>query len=377
MLKQKIKNLNKFNKLAAVVAISVLLVAGAYGGLKTVKADATCSTISDCQQQINNNNNAVAQLQNQATSYQNAIDQLQGQINQLEVVINSNLAEQTDLQNRITAAQAQLDQERKTLGENIKAMYLEGNVSMLEILASSKNLSQYVDKQQYRNAVSDKVKSSVDTINNLKAQLLAQQKQLQGLIDSEQSQKNQLASAQYQQQSMLNYNQSQQDAFNAQTADNQKKLNALIAAQRTSNASSVGGYYFIHFPGAITADPINGSYPYSNWPFSMSLGGCTTDGPDQWGYCTRQCVSYAAWAVAYSGRAAPLYWGNAADWVGAAKANGIPFDSYPEPGDVAISTAGYWGHAMYVEAVSGNQIYVSQYNQQLTGEFSTQWRTFQ
>jgi surface antigen len=53
------------------------------------------------------------------------------------------------------------------------------------------------------------------------------------------------------------------------------------------------------------------------------------------------------------------------------------YTSNPKPGDVAISTAGTWGHAMYVEDVSGNQIYVSQYNQQLTGRYSTQWRTWQ
>jgi surface antigen len=64
--------------------------------------------------------------------------------------------------------------------------------------------------------------------------------------------------------------------------------------------------------------------------------------------------------------------------VGAARAHGVPvYTSNPQPGDVAISTAGTWGHAMYVEAVSGNSIYVSQYNQQLTGQYSTQWRTYQ
>jgi surface antigen len=88
-------------------------------------------------------------------------------------------------------------------------------------------------------------------------------------------------------------------------------------------------------------------------------------------------VSYAAWAVAYSGRIAPVDWSNAKDWVSAAKNAGIPFDITPQPGDVAITTSGEWGHAMYVEQVSGNQIYVSEYNQQLTGEFSTQWRQWE
>ena len=111
---------------------------------------------------------------------------------------------------------------------------------------------------------------------------------------------------------------------------------------------------------------------------STAPGCVDNDGPDKWGYCMRQCVSYAAWAVERSGRTAPRYYGNAKDWVSAARNDGIPvYTSNPQPGDVAISTAGTWGHAMYVEQVSGNQIYVSQYNQQLNGQYSTQWRTWQ
>lgn len=375
MLKQKIQSKTKF-KLAAILAGFSLIVAGwAAGGLGTFAA--TCNSISDCQSQINKNNNAVASLQSQATSYQNAISLLQGQINQKQTIINANVAQQADLQKRIDQAQVQLDKQKKTLAENIKALYLEGDTTTVEILASSKNLSQFVDRQTYRNVVADKVKTSLDTIRALQSQMKAQKNQLDSLIASEQAERNQLAQSQNQQQQYLSYNQGQVASFNAQTADNQAKLNDLIAAQRRANSAiSVGSYYFIHFPGALTADPINGSYPYADWPFSMSLGGCTTDGPDAWGYCTRQCVSYAAWAVAYSGRAAPIGWGNAADWVGAAQSAGLQFDSYPQAGDVAISTSGTWGHAMYVESVSGSTFTSLEYNTYLDGDYHIMTRSF-
>lgn len=385
MLKTKliVKRFNQINPRLITVAIAgcLLLVFAIRAGINSpsVKADATCSTIADCQQQIANNNNAVTQLQAQATSYQDAINHLNAQIDQLQSVIDTNVAEQANLQQQINAAQAQLDQQKKTLGEDIRAMYLESQTSTLEILASSKDISDFVNKETYRNSVQSKIKTTVDKIAALKAQLEAQQRQLAALINDEQTQRSQLATAQAQQQQMLNYNESQQASYNAQTAQNQQKLNALIAAQRRANSSvSSGGYYFIHFPGTISNDPINGSYPYADWPFSMSLApGCVDgDGPDQWGYCTRQCVSYAAWAVAYSGRSAPLYWGNASEWVAQARAAGIPFDSYPQPGDVAISTAGTWGHAMYVEQISGRNMFVSEYNNFLTGQYYTEWRNF-
>jgi surface antigen len=50
---------------------------------------------------------------------------------------------------------------------------------------------------------------------------------------------------------------------------------------------------------------------------------------------------------------------------------GIPVDGNPRVGDVAISMSGYYGHAMYVEAVyNDGTIYVSQYNYGVAGEYS-------
>ena len=78
----------------------------------------------------------------------------------------------------------------------------------------------------------------------------------------------------------------------------------------------------------------------------------------------RECVSYTAFRVAASGRYMP-YWGghgNANQWPDSARAAGIPVDGNPQVGDVAISMAGPYGHAMYVEAVGGGKVRVSQYN---------------
>ena len=359
--------------LAAVVLVAVSSVSFAL--MRT--AAATCGSIADCQQQIASDNSALADLQSEATSYQDAINKLNAQIASIQAQISINQAKQNDLQAQIVAAQEKLDYEKQLLGDTLKAMYVAGQMSTVEMLATSKDLSTYVDAATYSNAVQNKIQQTLAEIAELQHQLSAQKAQVDQLLATEQTQQAQLAAAQAQQQQLLAYNQSQQAAYNTQVAQNQSKLEALIAAQRAANNLSAA-YYFIRFPGAIQRDPINGSYPYAGYPFSMSTApGCVDgDGPDQWGYCTRQCVSYAAWAVSYSGRGAPYFWGNAKDWVGAARSAGIPVYTTPEPGDVAISTAGTWGHAMYVEQVSGNQIYVSQYNQQLTGQFSTQWRTW-
>jgi surface antigen len=119
-------------------------------------------------------------------------------------------------------------------------------------------------------------------------------------------------------------------------------------------------------------DGSSGGYPYANSPFSMETPGCPAgDGPDRWGYCTRQCVSYAAWAVERAGKQAPKYWGNAKNWKWHAEEEGYRVDNTPEEGAVAVYTSGYFGHVQYVETVYGNgTMRISQYNAQLTGQYS-------
>lgn len=361
----------------AVLAL-VVVSASLTPGFRKVVADATCNSIADCQAQIDTNNNAVAQLQNEAASYQDAINRLGSQITLLQGAIDANTAQQAKLQQQITEAQAEIDHQRTVLAADIKAGYVDGTPSTIEMLASSNDLSDFVDKQEYRTRVQNNIQETLKKIAALQKQLQDQKTQVEVLLKEQAAQKSQLDGAYAEQANLLAYNESQQSAYNAQTAANQSKLQALIAAQRAANLNLSGGYYFLRFPGGVgNFNP--GNYPYANAGFGMSTApGCVdNDGPDQWGYCTRQCVSFTAWAVAASGRDAPYYYGNAKDWVAAAYRRGIPvYTSNPQPGDVAISTAGTWGHAMYVTAVNGNQIYVWQYNAALNGRFSEQWRTW-
>ena len=280
------------------------------------------------------------------------------------------------MQTEIKAAEDELAKQKKVLGENIKASYLEGQISTLEMLASSKDLSEFVDKEQYRNSVQDKIKSTLEKITALKFELTAKAESVAKLLKEQQGQQQDLASSRSEQDSLLAYNQDQQAAFNQKTKDNQSRIESLIASQRVANFNPDGGYYFIRFPGnAGSFSPAN--YPYANSGFGMSPGGCVdNDGPDAYGYCTRQCVSYAAWAVEASGRSAPVGYGNARDWVAAAYARGIEVSRTPQPGDVAISTSGYWGHAMYVQGVSGNTFTTSEYNTGLDGRLYYQTRSF-
>lgn len=378
MIKQRLTKLGKssaFNWLLTGILVLVMVAAGIPRPMHTEAS--VQDQINALQQQNSQYRGEILKLRDQATSYQDAINKLQAQINAVQAQIDANTKEQQRLQAEIVAAQAELDKQKKVLGENIRAMYLEGQISTLEMLASSKDLSDFVDKEQYRNSVKDKIKATLDKITVLKNDLENKKEGVEALLKQQQAQQAELGESRAEQANLLAYNENQQAEFNQKTKDNQSKIDALIASQRRANFNPDGGYYFIRFPGNAAGFNPN-SYPYRNAGFGMSPGpGCVdNDGPDPWGYCTRQCVSYAAWAVVASGRSAPMYWGNAKDWVAAAYARGIPVYRSPQPGDVAISTAGYWGHAMYVQGVSGNTFTTSEYNTYLNGQLSYQTRSY-
>ena len=374
ILKTKSKKI--FGSVGLVAAIFILMFAIIPRG-QAARAESVQDKINALQQENGQFQDAITRLASEATSYADAINKLKAQIDTLQGQINNSTKEQERLQNEITEAEKELTKQKTLLGKNIKAMYLEGDISTIEMLASSKDLSEYVDKAQYRNSVKDKIKESVDKITKLKQELVAKKEGVEALLKEQQAQQATLDNSRSEQSNLLNYNQNQQNDFNSRTKDNQSKIDSLIASQRRANFNPDGGYYFLRFPGyARNVNP--NDYPYRNAGFGMSPGpGCVdNDGPDRWGYCTRQCVSYTAWAVEASGRSAPMYYGNARDWVAAAYARGVTVSRSPQPGDVAISTSGYWGHAMYVESVGNGTFNTTEYNTYLTGQLSTQTRRY-
>ncbi len=303
----------------------------------------------------------VNDLRTQAASYQDAINQLQTQIAGLQASIDQNVALQADLQKQITAAQIEIDRQRALLGQDIKAMYVDGTPTSLEMLATSKNLSDFVDKQEYRTRVQNKIQDTLKTIADLEKQLQTQKVKVDQLLKEQQSQQSQLDSDRAQQRALLGYNESQQTTYNQKIRQNNAQVATLQAAQAAANRRlSSGG-------GVIAGDPGHGGYP-SRWDNSAK-----DSMTDSWGMYNRECVSYTAWKV-YQTYGHMPYWGgqgNANEWPGDARSAGIPTGGTPRVGSVAIWNVGYYGHAMWVESVnSDGSIWVSQYNYDFTGHYS-------
>jgi peptidoglycan DL-endopeptidase CwlO len=339
-------------------------------GRPVVHADVFDEQIAQLQNLNSQSRSVLGQLQSEAASYQDVINKLQLQINALQALINDNLAKQASLQQQINQNEQELDRQRKFLGEDIKTMYVDGEPSTIEMLATSKNLSDFVDKEEYRTAVQQKIQDTLKKIYELQKQLNQQKAEIDALLKSQQAQQADLDNSRGQQAALLSFNQGQQSQYNQQIAANQAKIGDLRKQQAILNSR-----YNI---GSMRGDPNNGGYP------SVWANAAQDSMIDSWGMFNRECVSYAAFMVHQQYLAGKTdrdmpYWGgigNANQWDDDARSMGIPVDSNPTAGSIAISNAGFYGHAMYVAAVSSDKqsIYVQQYNAQLNGQYSEGWR---
>jgi surface antigen len=248
-------------------------------------------------------------------------------------------------------------------------MYVDDNISPIELLAGSNNLSEYMDKQEYRASVRDELTSTIAQVKKLKAELSQQKIDVEKVLADQKTQKEALVAKQGEQQRILNDTQGQEAAYQNMIGANQSKIAEARAIQAAINSRYTGsGGYLLIDSGSL------GDYPWddSNCPMwgYLSTGGADGNGGDGHGYGCRQCASYVAWRFAKETGIYPS-WGNAVNFTANAKSLGYP-EGDAQAGSIAVMDAakagqGY-GHVAWVETdpYVNNRgqtvIQVSQYN---------------
>jgi surface antigen/peptidoglycan hydrolase CwlO-like protein len=361
--KVKAKNLDIMRALSLSAIAVMIVVASIYApSAKSATLQQQIDALNADNSKKNDNKN---QLGAEAVGISATITKLQAEINAVQAKISANEAEMARLQGEIKVAEAELERQKDLLGQTIRAMYVEGEITTVEMLATSKDLSDFFDKQQYRESVRSKIKTTLDKITALKLELNKQRDIVAKLLAEQKTLQNQLASQKAENNRLLSMNQSQQGALDAQMRANSGKIAELRKQQEAANA---------RFRGGGRSIPDTSGYPWANYRAGAwsHAGSCYYgDDIDPWGLCYRQCVSYAAWKTWKTKGYMPYGFGDAKNWDDRARARGIPVDGNPRAGDIAVSNNGTWGHVMYVESVNPNgTINISQYNVSLTGTYS-------
>lgn len=340
----------------AVVAILVGIFGVAAPVAHAINFDAQINALRG---QIRQNQDAANQKRAEANTLANKVAGLNSEIAAVQGSLNLTRTEIQKTEREIADTTARLDKQKENLRENIKALYKDRDITPIEVLASSENLSDFVGKQQYMDDLKTKIESTIASINELKTQLEARQSALAQKAEQEKAVIAEVARLRNEQQALLTQTRNEESVYQQQVAADSARVEDLRRQQAAIIAASQRS---VNYGGT-------GSYPWAGVPFPNNM-------PDPWGMYKRQCVSYTAWKVASTGRNMP-YWGgrgNAKQWPSSAIADGIPvsYGSGAKAGDVMITTSGQYGHAMYVERVNGDgTVFVSQYNANWDGRYST------
>lgn len=323
------------------------------------------------QQAIENQKEEKADLSVEASSIEEAVSELEAQISVLQNQIAKSQARITELEGQIAKAQAELEKQKLVLGKNIKAVYLEGQITTLEMLASSKDLSEFVDKQQYRNSVQEKIKVTLEKITDLKFQLRGQKDEVEKYLQDQEKARDKVASQKAEQNRLLSLNESEQAALNKKIKSNSARVAALNAKQVEENRQAYGG----SLPAGVAG---GGGYKYGDarclWPgyadppcreYDWGYSGASSPRNlyDEWGYGYRNCTSWAAFRVVQVKGYTPAGLsglGHAKSWPYNTSAT---VNSDPRGGATVAVSGGTYGHVRFVERVFGDgSIEVSDYN---------------
>lgn len=343
-----------------------------------VQADRYDDQMRSLQSQANQYQSQANTLRAQGDTLQNKLNEITAQKGALETQITINQTKHDKLVQDIATNQKKIEDSQAALGKTLASLYVDDKISALEMLASSENIGDYVDKQEYRSSVRDQLKRTIDTIKKLKKQMETDKADLEKTLTEMNAQREQLAGLQAQQQQLVDQTRGEEAAY--------QNLVSSARSQMADVASQQRAYYQSLLSRGGGGSGVVGSFQYSGWSGNQGCGaggypycGAQDSYADPWGLYNRECVSYVAWALSerygkYVGNFNGA--GNAMDWPSSAvRYSGATRVYSPQPGDAVILPAsGSFapvGHAMIVESVSGDTMRVSQYNFYGTGQYST------
>lgn len=355
-------------------ALIMTLTFAPFAANQPVFADKYDDQIAALEKEIAQYDKAADKLSSKADTLQKKLGQLANQREKLQAQINKNQLKYDQLVQKIKDAEEKIQNNKDALGIILRDYAVDGETSTLELLASSDNVAEFVDKQAYRESMQKTLVNTVNDIEDLKKQLEKDREAQKQVLNDMNNQKKALQKKEAEQQQLLRETKGRESAFRQMTKEQNKRISELRSQQAAANAQAAGGIGSVSVQGNC-----GGGYPglasgaNGNYGCNLPLDG----GVDPWGMYNRECVSYTAFKVAQSGRHMPN-WGNtgpanAIQWLDRAAADGISYDRNPRVGDVAILPVGYYGHAMYVEKVSGGQVYISEFNLNWDGKYTERW----
>lgn len=290
--------------------------------------------------QISSEKNAKA-----AASLEEAIDNLNREIDTLHAAIHASEIRNDELAQNIKLTHAKLTSQQTALADILIDLHFSDSADAVSILANSKNLSDFTEKQARADTIKGQIANIAEEIKIAKQQLEEQKREVQRILLDQQNSLRVIDQKKAEQSALKEKYQSDASNF-AANAEAARKVKAEEIAKEIARLNSTGA----------VGQGIN-SYPWRNSCPAINLAWS-----DNWGFVC-QCVHYTGYKVKERWGINVSYWGNANTWDDYARARGYRVDTTPAPFTVAVNNSGTYGHVMWVESVNANgTIDLSEYN---------------
>jgi len=244
----------KQNMTRALIVLAVLAVA--IVPLKIASAETLGEKISNLQAQIDASQSEVNRLRGEGDTLQNALSILTAEKNAIQTQVDLSQAKYEELTKKIEENQKKLERQQEVLAETVSDLSVESTTSPIELLAGSRSIGDFIDRQEYRTSVQEQIEDAITTVKKLKAELAQQRKDVEDILAQQKVQRDQLAAKEAEQASLLAATRSQESAYQARVGDlKQQKAAAEAALAASLNSRS----YTVSPVGYVNAGAVVGS----------------------------------------------------------------------------------------------------------------------
>lgn len=321
---------------------------------------------------------AAAEASGKANDLQSKIDALNAEIAQKEAEIKENEAMRADIEKQIKDTEAKLERDKtaiRTLIKKVNTADGGNSPTAIDILASSESVSDVVEEGNRQTSVEERLTEAAKQVKQDKQELEEQKAAIQRTLDSNNAKKQEIAANRAEQAELKQKYENDAAGYQKAAAE----AASVVAAETAKQQQEAQRY-----TGGGTAARISAGYGATGWwgvntyPYAAQCPGINNAGGAFGGnYC--QCAGYAGWKL-YERYGFNIYrdstlgrWGNAKYWGSSAQREGahtFRVDDTPTAGSIGYSTAGTYGHVVWIESVNGDgTVNITEYNYNLVGDF--------
>lgn len=183
-----------------------------------------------------------------ANTLQEAVNEFDAQIATASRQIDATSAKIAKLGKELKETRAELKRQKALLKANILALYMRGDASEVELIASSDNFSEYIDEQTYLERIKAGIQESALKVVELEKKIKKQREQQKELLAQQIAAKKDLDDMRAQRAELLERTRGIERRYQAIVADLEEKraaidrqLTALIVSQQYANYGVVSG----------------------------------------------------------------------------------------------------------------------------------------